>query len=89
MRCKANVHIERVGDALYVPVQAVVREGAAALVYVPAGNLYRSRQVQLGRASETFVEVLEGLIEGDVILPRPPRPEEIALPQGAVLTSTS
>jgi multidrug resistance efflux pump len=89
MRCKADLHIGKVSNALYMPIQAVFRESrGAAVAYVPEGTRYRAQPIELGRSSELFVEVTGGLEAGDAVLLRKPRPEEIASPT-AVLASNS
>lgn len=77
MRCKADVYVGEVADALFVPLQAVFREGANAYVYVPQRGGFAQRSVSLGEASGLNVEVIEGLDEGDVVLLREPGPREI------------
>lgn len=77
MRCKADIHIGRVEDTLYIPIQAVFRNGPIAFVYVPDGSGYAQRQIHIGRASELYVEIVDGLEEGDTILLREPAPERI------------
>jgi len=77
MRCKADIYVGRVDDALYAPIQAVFRKGAVAYVYVPDGSGYAERSVTLGRSSELFIEVVEGLEEGEVVLLRQPAPDQI------------
>lgn len=77
MRCSGRILIGQVKDAMAVPVQAVVREGQKTFVYAPASSGKVQRQsVKIGRASETFVEILEGLNSGDRVLLRKPRPGE-------------
>jgi HlyD family secretion protein len=79
MRCRAEIFIDRVEDALYVPVQSVFRDGRRAFVYAPVAGRggYEPRDVRLGRASDLYVEVREGLKEGDAVLLRRPQPGEI------------
>jgi multidrug efflux pump subunit AcrA (membrane-fusion protein) len=77
MRCKAEIAIGTVDDSLFVPVQAVFREGADALVYRPESGGYVQQRITLGRASEMYVEVTDGLGAGDRVLLRAPRPQEI------------
>ena len=74
MRCKARIRVDTVVDALSVPVQAVHRVGRSTIVYVADGGTYRPVDVELGRSSELFVEVLGGLSEGDEVLLRDPPP---------------
>lgn len=77
MRCKGEIVLDRVTDAISVPIQAVFRQGPTAFVYVPSQGGYAQREVKLGRASELEVEVIAGLDEGDQVLLREPRKDEL------------
>jgi multidrug efflux pump subunit AcrA (membrane-fusion protein) len=77
MRCRANIYVGRVSDALHVPIQAVFRRGPVAFAYVPDGNGFAEREVQVGRSSELYIEVANGLSEGEQVLLRAPSPERI------------
>ena len=77
MRCKVEIVVDTVEDALHIPIQSVYRKGPMAFVYVADGSGYAQREVQLGRASELEVEVRAGLEPGEVVLLREPAPEEI------------
>jgi len=77
MRCKAEIYVGSVNDSLHVPIQAVFRDGATAYVYAPASGGYAQKPVTLGRSSELFIEVAGGLNEGDAVLLREPRAEEV------------
>lgn len=77
MRCKAEIHVGRVDEALHVPIQAVFRTGPLAYVYVPDGSGFSQKKVGVGRSSELYIECLSGLNEGETVLLREPQPEEI------------
>ena len=77
MRCKAEVLLGRVEDALNIPVQAIFRQGPVAFVYVQDGAGFAQRQVELGRASELNIEIRTGLAAGDRVLLREPKSFEI------------
>jgi len=77
MRCKAEILLDRVTDALSVPIQSVFRQGPVSYVYVPDGEGFAQRQVKLGRASELEVEILSGLEPGEQVLLREPKKDEI------------
>lgn len=79
MRCKSRIEIGAVKDAIHVPIQAVSREGRMAFVWVPTASGVEARPVRLGRASELMIEIRDGIAEGDSVLLRDPRPEEIAV----------
>ena len=77
MRCQAEIFVGQVDDTPYIPVQAVFRNGPTAFVYVPERGGYGQTAIHLGRASELFVGVTEGLAEGQLVLLREPGLEEI------------
>ena len=77
MRCKAEIYVGVVEDAIYVPLQAVYREGTDAFVYVPNSAGYSQRRVDLGKASGLHVEITDGLDQGELVLLREPKAREI------------
>lgn len=77
MQCKAQINVGRVDDAVYVPVHSVNRRGSTSFVYLVKGQGVAEHKVAAGRASELYIEIAEGLAEGDVVLVRQPQPEEI------------
>ena len=77
MRCKAEILLGRVEDALNIPVQAIFRQGPVAFVYVQEGEGFAQRQVELGRASELNIELTKGVAAGDRVLLREPKSFEI------------
>jgi len=78
MRCKAEILLDKVQNAMSVPLQAIFRQGPIAFVYVQQGSGYAQRAVRLGRSSELRTEVLDGLKEGERVLLREPLTTEIA-----------
>jgi HlyD family secretion protein len=77
MRCKGDIYVGQVDDAIHVPLQAVFREGPDAFVYVPQGQGFTKRHVALGQASSLNIQITDGLGEGDVVLLRQPKPREV------------
>jgi len=77
MRCQANIHVGRVDESPFVPVQSVFRDGPMTFVYVPVDGGYAERPVKIGRSSELFVEVLDGLAAGENVLLSEPRYSEV------------
>jgi hypothetical protein len=78
MRCKAEILLDQVKDAMSVPLQAIFRQGPIAYVYIADGGGYSQRMIKLGRTSELRAEVLDGLKEGERVLLREPMATEIA-----------
>ncbi|MGI9014714.1 MAG: hypothetical protein ACR2GY_10750, partial [Phycisphaerales bacterium] len=77
MRCTADIMLDRVDEAVHVPIQAVFRRGSVNFVYVPDGKGFAQKQVTVGRSSELYVEVLVGLAAGDRVLTRDPAENDI------------
>ncbi len=72
MSCKAEIIVEQYEDALYIPVQAVIRVGTEPTVFVVKGNSYESRTVKIGLDNNQMVHILAGLAEGEKVLMTPP-----------------
>lgn len=78
MSCSAEIAIRTIPNALAVPIQAVHTEGEEHFVYVPAPRGKVRRQViEVGKASDTLVEVLGGIKDGQSVLLRNPQPGEM------------
>lgn len=66
---RARVTLTDRDDALLVPREAVQWEGCCNVVFVPDGaQAFRPRKVRLGGATESHVEVLQGLSEGEAVV---------------------
>lgn len=77
MRCEAELVLGAVDASLAVPVAAVFNDGPVRFVYVREGTRFVRRPVQIGRTSDTLVEVLAGLEAGTRVLIREPEPGEV------------
>lgn len=54
--------------ALVIPEEALVPEQARQFVYVVDGTAVRKQEVSLGRREPGFVEITQGLADGDVVV---------------------
>jgi len=72
MSCKAEIIVEQYEDALYIPVQSVIRVQNQPTVYVVTGDDYEPRTVKIGLDNNKMVHILEGLQEGEEVLLTPP-----------------
>lgn len=72
MSCQAEIIIQQYKDAIYVPLQAVLRVGTEPTVYVKAGDSSEPRKVKTGLDNNKVIHILDGLDEGDVVLLNPP-----------------
>ncbi|HVG92841.1 MAG TPA: HlyD family efflux transporter periplasmic adaptor subunit [Planctomycetota bacterium] len=84
MSAKVEILVGEVEDTLQVPVQAVTMASGIPRVWARDAGGDLPRSVKLGASSDRFVEVLDGLAEGDVVLLSPPRegPQTERRPEG-------
>lgn len=64
MSTKNEIIVDRIDDALLAPVQAVTMRNGKPGVELAGGT---RREVKTGRNNDRFVEILDGLKEGDLI----------------------
>ena len=72
MSCKVEIIVEQYDDALYVPVQAVLRVAGKPTVYVMQGKDMAPRQVETGLDNNRMIHILSGLEEGERVVMTPP-----------------
>ena len=72
LTCKAEILIEYVEEALYVPVQAVIQINRQPVVYVLQDKVLEPRVVDLGPANSSVVQIIKGLEVGDYVSLLPP-----------------
>ena len=65
---RAVIRVEEVPDALQIPIHAVEADGDLHHCYVYDGTTVEKRSIQVGKNNAHYVEVLEGLAEGERIL---------------------
>ncbi len=69
MTATGQIEVERIPNALLAPVKAVQEKGGRIIVKVPgADGRGEERAIRVGRRNQQFVEVLEGLREGDKVI---------------------
>ncbi|HOJ34583.1 MAG TPA: efflux RND transporter periplasmic adaptor subunit [Candidatus Hydrogenedentes bacterium] len=83
LTANTEIIIKELQDVLFVPIQAVsVVDGQRVCYVVNALGVAEQRVVKTGEMSADFVEILEGLEEGETVLLRAPTtPEEKAKPK--------
>lgn len=72
MSCRAEIIIDRLDDAIYVPLQAVVRVAGEPTVYVRKGDRFEPRTVAAGLDNSSMIHIVSGLSAGEVVSLAPP-----------------
>jgi hypothetical protein len=67
MKGDATVEVSSQGAALTIPVEALFSEGGTDYVYVLKDGKLNKVEITVGATTDTEVEVLDGLSEGDVV----------------------
>ena len=73
MSAQVEILVASLDDVVYVPVQAVSYFGNDQVVYVSRGGSVERRAIEVGDFSDSFIEVVSGLEEGEEVLLLPPR----------------
>jgi HlyD family secretion protein len=68
MSCAVEVLVEDIPDTLYAPVQAIFRSGGDQLCFVAKSGKTEERKVKTGRFNDKWVQILEGVSEGETVL---------------------
>jgi HlyD family secretion protein len=72
MSCRAEIIVAQHAEALYVPVQAVLRIGGEPTVYVRERGGFEPQPIRIGLDNNSMVHVLAGLEPGQEVLLTPP-----------------
>ena len=78
MSCKVEILVHRLNDVLIVPIQVVANRGGRKVCYVSTAAGSQEREVRTGAFTDTLVQIVDGLEEGDEILLNPPLFEELS-----------
>lgn len=71
MTAVVEIHVDKLEDVLSVPVYAVVQVENESWCYVNSGGGVERRVVTLGRTNDKYVEIRDGLDEGDQVVLNP------------------
>jgi HlyD family secretion protein len=72
MNCRAEIIIAELEDAVYIPLQSVVRVDSEAVVYVLGERGAQARVVEVGLDNNRMIQILAGLEAGEEVLLNPP-----------------
>jgi len=76
MSATARVAVDRVGDAIVIPVGAVFRKSGRAVAYVLQGSRFVETPIEVARRNSGEAMITKGISPGDrVALREPPEPE--------------
>jgi len=77
MSCKVKILVRQLEDVLIVPIQVVSNRRGRKVCYIMTPQGPQEREVRTGEFNDTFVQILDGLKEGDEVLLNPPNITEM------------
>jgi HlyD family secretion protein len=72
MSCKVEIIVQQYEDAVYIPVQAVIRIAGQPAVYVVKDGAIEEREVEIGFDNNRMIRIIDGIQEGEAVLLTPP-----------------
>jgi len=72
MSCKAEIIVEEYSDAIYVPIQAVLRINGQPTCFVVKDGKLEPRKVKVGLDNNRMIRIISGLKEGEIVSLTPP-----------------
>lgn len=72
MSCTAEIIVEQYQDAVYIPVQAVLRVDGKPTVYIVNGKDVIPRHVEIGMDNDKMIRIKSGLKAGEIVSLSPP-----------------
>jgi len=78
MSCKAEIIVAQYEDAVYVPIQSVVRIAGEPVAFVMTDDGPKQRKVEIGMDNGRMVHILSGLTKDEKVLLAPPLGESVA-----------
>ena len=67
-----DILVERVANAIIIPSEALkVEKGGKNLIYIVEGNVVHERKVRIGVQSDTEVQIMEGIKNGEKVILNP------------------
>ena len=71
LTASTEILVERRDDVLQIPVQANITIGSKQFVFVVNGKKVDLKPIKVGKTNSNFIEILEGLSEGDGVVMNP------------------
>lgn len=72
MSCRVEIILDKYADAVYVPLQTVVRVNGQSVIYIPSAHGMEKHPVAVGLDNNRVIRILEGLKGGENVILTPP-----------------
>lgn len=68
MFAQQTLVIEELDDVLSVPLNAVLEDEGTQIVFVESANTYVKHEVEVGAKDDQYIEIKDGLLEGEIVV---------------------
>ena len=68
MFAEQTIVLEKMEEALSVPLNAVLEDGGSRFVFVERGSAYSKREIVVGSADDRYIEIRDGLSPGERVV---------------------
>lgn len=76
MTVSCRLIIDQIDDVLYIPIEAIHKEGEKHFVYKKSGTGFNREEVEVGQSNSDYTIITKGLKEGNEVALINPYPEE-------------
>lgn len=73
MSAEIDILVQSLEDVIYVPIQAVTYHDDKRVIYVSNRGRAERREIEIGTFSDSYIEIVAGLEEGEEVLLLPPQ----------------
>lgn len=71
MTSEVDILIDEIADAITVPLLGIVEQGDKYYCYLAGGTEPKKREVVIGESNDKYIEIKDGLKEGEVVILNP------------------
>jgi HlyD family secretion protein len=68
MNGSTDIEVETIGSATTMPIEALLEDGDSTYVYTVRDGRARRTDIEVGRMTDTRVEILSGLVDSDEVI---------------------
>ena len=76
MSAKVEILVKQLPEVIYIPIQAVISSEEKRLCYVSSGAVQERREVEIGEFNDEFIEIKNGIKEGEKVCLKAPEGSE-------------
>lgn len=89
MTVSCKIVVDKISDVLFIPIEAIFKNGTTEYVYLKSGNSFEKKKVETGLANNDYIIIEQGLTKDDVVALSDPFKEDKQDSEDKQLTYTN